>query len=130
VAECIFCMIAAGQVPAKIVYETPTVVAFDDLSPQAPVHTLIIPRSHYTDLGDGVPDQVRAALLAAVPEVARSRAWPKAGTDWSSTTVQTRCSPSSICTCMSWAGKPCRTAWCTSPMRSRGHHAACRYRHR
>ncbi|MCE5203117.1 MAG: histidine triad nucleotide-binding protein [Coriobacteriales bacterium] len=78
-SECIFCMIAAGQVPAKIVYETPAVVAFDDLSPQAPVHTLIIPRSHYTDLGDGVPDQVRAALLAAVPEVARIKGVAESG---------------------------------------------------
>lgn len=67
---CIFCMIAAGDVPAQIVYEDDVVVAFKDLNPQAPVHVLVIPREHYSGLDDDVPEPVLAALLAAVPRVA------------------------------------------------------------
>jgi len=44
--DCIFCRIASGEIPAKIVYEDDHVVAFRDLSPQAPVHVLVIPRRH------------------------------------------------------------------------------------
>lgn len=70
-ADCIFCKIAAGEIPAKIVYEDEKVVAFDDVSPQAPVHTLIIPREHYSDLADGLDADTIAAIFSAVPEVAR-----------------------------------------------------------
>jgi histidine triad (HIT) family protein len=68
---CIFCKVAAGEIPTSFVYENEHVLAFDDISPQAPVHTLIIPREHFRDLSDDVPDDVRAAILKAVPEVAR-----------------------------------------------------------
>lgn len=44
--DCIFCKIASGQIPAKLVYSDDTVVAFNDLNPQAPTHVLIIPRKH------------------------------------------------------------------------------------
>jgi histidine triad (HIT) family protein len=52
------------------VHETQLVIAFDDLSPQAPVHTLVIPRGHYAHLGDDMPQEVIAALFEAVPVVA------------------------------------------------------------
>ncbi len=48
--NCIFCRIAERQAPAKIVYEDDTVVAFEDLHPQAPVHLLVIPRRHLPSL--------------------------------------------------------------------------------
>jgi histidine triad (HIT) family protein len=44
--ECIFCRIAGGSQPARIVYEDETAVAFEDSAPQAPVHVLVIPRKH------------------------------------------------------------------------------------
>ena len=69
---CIFCMIAAGDIPASIVFEDDTVVAFRDLNPQAPVHVLIIPREHYLGLEEDVPREVLAALLTAVPRVAEA----------------------------------------------------------
>jgi histidine triad (HIT) family protein len=69
--ECIFCRIARGEIPTTFVYEDDLVVAFDDIAPQAPVHTLVIPRSHYAHLGDGVPAETSAAICAAIPEVAR-----------------------------------------------------------
>ena len=49
--ECIFCKIVAGEIPATLVYEDDKVLAFDDISPQAPVHTLVIPRAHHADSG-------------------------------------------------------------------------------
>ncbi len=68
--ECIFCKIVAGEIPATLVYEDESVVAFDDLSPQAPVHTLVIPKRHVANLGDGAEAAVLGALFDAVPRVA------------------------------------------------------------
>jgi histidine triad (HIT) family protein len=70
VEDCIFCKIAAGEVPVPFVYEDDLVVAFKDAEPQAPVHVLVVPRKHYRTLADGVPPEVGAALCAAVPRVA------------------------------------------------------------
>jgi histidine triad (HIT) family protein len=67
---CIFCKIAGKEVPSSIVYEDDTVLAFDDLTPQAPVHTLIVPKAHYVNLNDDVPAEVLAALFGAVRTVA------------------------------------------------------------
>ncbi len=44
--SCIFCKIASGEIPAKIVYQDDQIVAFEDVAPQAPHHILIIPRKH------------------------------------------------------------------------------------
>ncbi|WP_049576095.1 histidine triad nucleotide-binding protein [Streptomyces sp. SBT349] len=48
-ADCLFCKIVAGEVPATVVRETDTVVAFQDINPQAPCHVLVIPKAHYRD---------------------------------------------------------------------------------
>ncbi len=48
--DCIFCKIAAKQIPAKLVYDDPDVFAFDDIGPQAPTHLLICPRKHIESL--------------------------------------------------------------------------------
>ena len=45
-SDCLFCKIAAGDIPADILYEDDDVVAFRDIAPQAPVHFLVIPRRH------------------------------------------------------------------------------------
>ncbi|MCQ2533617.1 MAG: histidine triad nucleotide-binding protein [Clostridia bacterium] len=49
---CIFCDIAEGKIPSKKVYEDDLVLAFDDINPIAPVHTLIIPKKHFDDVID------------------------------------------------------------------------------
>jgi histidine triad (HIT) family protein len=54
--NCLFCKIANKQIPADIVFEDEQVIAFRDISPQAPVHQLIIPRRHITTLNDVVHD--------------------------------------------------------------------------
>ena len=46
-AECLFCAIVAGEIPATRVVETDRVLAFRDINPQAPVHVLVIPKTHY-----------------------------------------------------------------------------------
>jgi len=79
VDDCIFCMIANGQIESRTVYEDDVVVAFDDLTPQAPVHTLIIPKAHYVNLNDDVPPDVLVALLRAVPKVAALKGVAESG---------------------------------------------------
>ena len=50
--DCIFCKIAAGEIPAEKIYEDEQVVAFRDLGPQAPTHALVIPKRHLATLND------------------------------------------------------------------------------
>lgn len=50
--DCIFCKIAAGDIPAEKVFEDDAVVAFRDLNPQAPTHVLVIPKTHIATLND------------------------------------------------------------------------------
>jgi histidine triad (HIT) family protein len=45
-ADCLFCRIAGGEIPAKIIHEDADVVAFRDIDPKAPTHVLVIPRRH------------------------------------------------------------------------------------
>ena len=68
--NCIFCKIAAGEIPAKVVYEDDLVMAFDDIEPESPVHTLVIPKQHYENLNDDIPEAVLARMLKVVPKVA------------------------------------------------------------
>ena len=44
--DCLFCKMAAGDIPVSKVYEDDTVLAFHDIDPQAPVHFLVIPKTH------------------------------------------------------------------------------------
>jgi histidine triad (HIT) family protein len=72
--DCLFCKIASGVIPADIVHESGTTVAFRDLAPQAPTHVLVIPRSHYpnaAELAQGEPDTM-VALIDSAREVAAS----------------------------------------------------------
>ena len=66
--DCIFCKIAAGEIPSTKVYEDDTVLAFNDLEPQAPIHILIIPKQHITSCDDITADN--SAVVAHIFEVA------------------------------------------------------------
>ncbi|MBM4032966.1 MAG: HIT family protein [Planctomycetes bacterium] len=70
-ADCIFCKIIAGQVPSERVYEDDAVVAFLDIAPLAPGHTLVVPKHHCVNLLDA-PHGALAAIMAAAPTVARA----------------------------------------------------------
>ena len=50
--DCLFCNILAGDVPAEIIYESDTVIAFRDINPRAPMHVLIVPREHISTIND------------------------------------------------------------------------------
>ena len=50
--NCLFCKIVAGDIPSNKVYETEDVLAFRDIAPQAPVHILVIPKTHIASVGE------------------------------------------------------------------------------
>lgn len=50
--DCLFCKILAGDIPADIVYESESAIAFRDINPQAPTHVLVIPRKHIATIND------------------------------------------------------------------------------
>jgi histidine triad (HIT) family protein len=56
VSDCLFCKLVAGQIPAAIVHQNDHVVAFKDITPQAPTHVLIVPRRHIASLSDLGPE--------------------------------------------------------------------------
>ena len=67
--DCVFCAIAAGEIPCFKVYEDELVLAYLDINPFSEGHTLVIPKAHTTGLLD-TPDETLAALLARVKKVA------------------------------------------------------------
>ncbi|MDP9338291.1 MAG: histidine triad nucleotide-binding protein [Acidobacteriota bacterium] len=71
-ADCLFCKIAAKQIPAKIVYEDPEIFAFEDIGPQAPTHLLICPRKHMVSLEDASAED--ATVLGRLQLVAKKLA--------------------------------------------------------
>ncbi len=77
--NCIFCMIGRGEMEAKKVYEDDMVVAFDDIAPQAPIHTLIIPRQHVGTLSDEMSDELVLALFSAIPKIAELKGIAQTG---------------------------------------------------
>jgi histidine triad (HIT) family protein len=72
--DCLFCRIVAGEIPATVVHETDTTLAFRDIDPKAPVHDLVIPKEHHTDVvALALADPAGAAdVLAAAAAVADS----------------------------------------------------------
>ncbi|WP_200532033.1 HIT family protein [Halorubrum sp. LN27] len=71
-ADCIFCSIVDGDIPARTVHETDDVLAFLDASPLARGHTLVIPKSHAQhvgDLDDGLANDLFAAVTELTPRV-------------------------------------------------------------
>lgn len=70
--DCLFCKIAAREIPAEIVWAGEGVLAFKDIRPKARIHVLLIPTEHIESLAhlEPVHELVLGKLLAAVPEVA------------------------------------------------------------
>ncbi len=71
-SDCLFCRILEGEIPAEIVYESETALAFRDINPQAPTHVLIIPRRHITTINDVVAGdhELMGSLFTAAKAVA------------------------------------------------------------
>ena len=70
--KCIFCKIINNEIAAKIIYQDEKVIAFDDLSPKAPIHKLIVPRQHIATLNDLNPDdkELMGHMLYVAKELA------------------------------------------------------------
>jgi histidine triad (HIT) family protein len=79
--SCLFCHIAAGEIPARIAYQDEQVVAFHDVDPKAPTHVLVIPREHVPSVDAVEPRHgaTLAAMVAAAQSVAREVGADRAG---------------------------------------------------
>jgi histidine triad (HIT) family protein len=71
--DCIFCKIAAGELPATIVDEDERTVSFMDINPGARGHALVIPRKHFRDLHEIPGDELAACMVASQRLAARQR---------------------------------------------------------
>lgn len=74
-AGCLFCRIARRELPARILFETADVVAFEDIRPKAPVHVLVIPKLHFASLNDAPEGSER--LIGELLHAARRAAQEK-----------------------------------------------------
>jgi histidine triad (HIT) family protein len=70
--DCLFCRILSGDIPAEIIHESDTAIAFRDINPQAPTHVLIIPRRHIATINDLEPgdEPVIGSLYLAAKQIA------------------------------------------------------------
>ena len=69
--DCIFCKIVAGEIPAAVVRRTDRLVAFRDVSPQAPVHILVIPTEHIASLQEVRDGRLVGDMLIMARDIAR-----------------------------------------------------------
>jgi histidine triad (HIT) family protein len=69
--SCIFCRIAAKEIKSSVVHESDSVFAFDDNSPQAPVHVLVIPKRHMTEISE--LEGTLPEIFKAIQEVAKKK---------------------------------------------------------
>ncbi|HSG59499.1 MAG TPA: histidine triad nucleotide-binding protein [Woeseiaceae bacterium] len=78
---CLFCKIVAGDIPADIIHESETVLAFRDITPQAPTHVLVIPRRHIATINDLEPGdrEVVGDLYLAAKAVAAAEGLAEPG---------------------------------------------------
>jgi histidine triad (HIT) family protein len=74
-ADCLFCKIAAKEIPSKIVYEDSDVFAFEDIGPQAPTHILICPKKHFASLDEATPEDecLLGKLQLVAAKIAREK---------------------------------------------------------
>ncbi len=69
--DCIFCKIIQGKLPSKLVHETQTCYAFEDINPQAPIHVLIAPKKHIESIANTEDFEIFKHLFSAVKDVAK-----------------------------------------------------------
>ena len=78
-ADCVFCKIVRGEIPAARVAESARCIAFRDLGAQAPVHVLVIPRAHVASLNDVTDAAIVGELAALAQQVARAEGVAESG---------------------------------------------------
>ncbi|MDO4225995.1 MULTISPECIES: histidine triad nucleotide-binding protein [Neisseria] len=72
--DCIFCKIAAKEIPASVVYEDGEMLCFKDINPAAPVHLLLIPKVHFDSLAHAQPEHeaLLGRMMMKVPQIAEA----------------------------------------------------------
>ncbi len=70
-SDCLFCKIAAGEIPSNKVYEDESVLAFRDINPQAPTHILVIPKSHVADSAAQITPENSAVVAHCFEVIAK-----------------------------------------------------------
>lgn len=80
-SDCIFCKIAAGEIPVELTYQDDEIMAFSDISPKAPVHVLIITRAHIPTLNDPGPEHegVLGRMMLRAAQIAKDRGVAEGG---------------------------------------------------
>ncbi len=73
-SDCLFCKIIAGEIPSTKVYEDDKVFAFRDINPQAPVHVIVVPKTHIASANEITEENIDAvaACLRAIPKIAKA----------------------------------------------------------
>ena len=73
-SDCLFCKIVAGDIPSTKVYEDEKILAFRDISPQAPCHVLVIPKSHIADVNGITAENsaIVAHIFQVIPQIAKA----------------------------------------------------------
>ena len=73
-ADCLFCKIAAGDIPATLVHQDEHLIAFKDINPQAPMHVLVVPRRHVSSLNElaETDDQLLGEMIRRAAAIARA----------------------------------------------------------
>lgn len=90
--DCIFCKIIKGEIPSEKVYEDENVLAFKDIQPTAPIHILIIPKKHITNLMEVAPEdsELMGKIVEAMQKVAK-----QLGVDEKGFRIISNCGPDS-----------------------------------
>jgi histidine triad (HIT) family protein len=80
-SSCLFCRIIAGEIPSTKVYEDDEMIAFNDINPQAPMHVLIVPRTHTATLNelDADHDALVGSMVRRAAAIARDRGFGESG---------------------------------------------------
>jgi histidine triad (HIT) family protein len=70
--DCLFCKIVRKEIPAKVIYETDELLAFEDINPRAPIHILIIPKKHLATINDATEEdcQVLGNIILSAKKIA------------------------------------------------------------
>lgn len=80
-SDCLFCRMIAGEIPVKPVYQDDTLIVIEDINPQAPLHVLIIPRTHIATLNNLAPDHdaLVGSMFRRAAAIAKERGYADRG---------------------------------------------------
>jgi histidine triad (HIT) family protein len=80
-ADCLFCKILKGEIPASIIYEDDRLIAFNDINPQAPLHALVVPKRHIASLNElsADDDALVGEMVRRAAAIAKQRGYSERG---------------------------------------------------